>query len=103
MWDKIIEGVLSGSPWAIILGLAVAIVFLVKMYRKDAAALVKDLKGRQDKLDKVVEAHESRVTELQDKRLEEAIRYNNDYRDSLADVEKTLGTLTEVVKARRTT
>lgn len=103
MWDKTIDGILSGSPWAIILALGLTIGFLVKMYRKDIRVLVEELKEKQTRLDGVVEKHELRTTELQDKRLVEAIKYNNDYRDTVASVEKTMGTLTEVIRARRTT
>lgn len=99
MWDKIIDHILMGSPWAIIIALAIAMVILVKTYRKDISSLVTEKEQLYEKLEELRDKYETKVDKLQEQRLKEAVAFNNEYNAAMEKSAISMNNLAEVVKA----
>lgn len=114
MWEKIIDGVLTGSPWAIVCVLGFVIWWRERQKRKDILSLVGDkdeiqkelndeLRELNTKTEELMDKHQTKVENLQEKRLAECVDFNNQFNSAVRQTAESLKTLTEVIKAQRGT
>lgn len=112
MWEKIIDDVLAGSPWAIVCVLGAVIWVRERQRRKDILILVdekdkiqkelnEELRELSTKTEELMEKHQTKVEVLQEKRLAECISFNNQFNSAVRQTADSLKTLTEVIKAQR--
>ncbi len=102
MWEKILDAVLAGSPWGIIAVLGVVIWLRERRHDKFINKLVKEKDDLHEELNGKIENLTNKyVTDMsveKEKRLEEAIKFNNEYNTAMIGVGKAIDSIKVVIQ-----
>ena len=107
MWDKILDAVLTGSPWGIVAALGIVIWLRERRHDKQIRQLVEEKDNLHEELNGKIETLTDKyVKDMGDEkelRLQEAIKFNNEYNAALGGVAKALETMKAIIQSKRGT
>jgi len=107
LWDKILDAVLTGSPWGIVAALGVAIWLRERRHDKQIKQLVEEKDDLHEELNGKIETLTDKYVrdmgEEKELRLKEAIKFNNEYNAALGGVAKAIETMKAIVQSKRGT
>lgn len=124
MWEELIQPILEGSPWALLIVMGLVMRGLYKTWRSDVAELVGRLEGKHTELDgkdaeirelekekatlmveagdkvlKLTLEHNTEIRTLLDTQQAHILELRKDSNDTIRNVDGSLKTLTAVIQA----
>ena len=107
MWDKILDAVLTGSPWGICAALGLVIWLRERRHDIQIQVLVEEKdelhKTLNGKIETLTEKYVKDMGDQNEKRLHEAISFNNEYNAAMGGVGKAIDSIKAVIQSQRGT